>query len=74
MALGNEAAHHESCVVCDRPLETKVLQSGAGFYIGCFCPEDGPNNRETGYYSSRERATSDLEHWKMYGFFLNPRL
>jgi len=47
------------CSDCKDPLPLKVLQSAAGFYIGLLC-KCGPYSRESGYYSSKEEATTAL--------------
>lgn len=49
------------CAGCRKALPAKVLQSAAGFYIGTFCPECGPNDRWTGYYQSKRVANDSLE-------------
>ena len=46
------------CPGADGP---KVLQSGAGFYIGYFCDMCGPYSRESGYYGSAEEAAAALD-------------
>ena len=74
MALGNEAAHFTHCVECGRKMDTEVLRSGAGYYIGCFCPDDGPHNRESGYYATFEEAEKDLFVYNETGFLRNARL
>ena len=46
---------------CKQGKELKVLESGAGFYIGTF-DEEGPYCRISPYYGSdRARAQADLE-------------
>ena len=49
-----------ACSECDTELAVKVCVSGAGFYIGFFCPHCGPYSRESGYYSNREEAEHAL--------------
>ncbi len=62
MALPGETGHiNTNCMDCGRFLRAKVLQSGAGYYIGTFCDQDGPYSRESGYYPTREAAQGDLE-------------
>ena len=43
-----------------RPVTVDVLwdiyQSGAGYYIGTFCPYCGPNTRESEYFSDKNFA------------------
>lgn len=34
---------------CGRDLPLKVCQSGAGFYLGYYCPNCGPYSRESDY-------------------------
>jgi hypothetical protein len=47
---------------CGRKLTTRVLQSGAGYYIGTRCPRCGsPVTRESGYYPTIQAATHALE-------------
>ena len=37
--------------------ELKVLKSGAGFYLGGFCQDEGPISRESEeYWSTQEEA------------------
>jgi hypothetical protein len=38
-----------------------IYQSAAGFYIGRFCPECGPFDRQSGYFETREKAEEYLE-------------
>ena len=40
-------------------LPFKVLQSGAGWYIGTMC-DDGPYSRESGYFPTQEAAAEAL--------------
>lgn len=40
-----------------------VYQSGAGFYIGTFCPHCGPNSRESNYFPTREDAERIYRTW-----------
>lgn len=51
------------CSECGTELPLKVCQSGAGFYIGCFCNQCGPYDRESGYYATREKAEADLPNY-----------
>jgi len=39
-----------------------IYQSGAGFYIGRYCPECGPFDRQSGYFETREKAEKYLEN------------
>lgn len=62
MASPEEIGHIDTkCDICHTELPAQVLKSGAGYYIGTFCPKDGPYSRESGYYGSREEATKSLE-------------
>ena len=45
---------------CGKKLKFQVLQSGAGYYIGTWCPNCGPYSRESGYYRSEKGAQYDL--------------
>lgn len=50
----------------DRVSDLKVMQSGAGYYIGrSYWDEEfgfeGPYSRESGYYATREAAQAELE-------------
>jgi hypothetical protein len=52
------------CVECGRSLPLEVLQSAAGFYIGHFCPTDGPHDRVSPcYWATREEAEAVLIAW-----------
>lgn len=42
-----------NCDTCALPL--RVLQSGAGWYVGTYC-NCGPYSRETGYYKTEAEA------------------
>jgi hypothetical protein len=46
------------CPMCEKDLPLKVLQSGAGFYIGTYCC--GPVSRDSGYFASWEEAEAAL--------------
>lgn len=52
--------------VCKKGFEVKVFSSYAGYYIGTFDPEEGPNCRISGYYQKESEASSDLyaRKWK----------
>jgi hypothetical protein len=54
-------AEETICCECKEVLKIGVYRSAAGYYIGFFCPNDGPYSRESGYYGSREEAEKDLE-------------
>lgn len=51
------------CPDCDRTLAYEVLHSNAGFYIGTFCPQDGPYSRESDYFRSSQAAAAEMELW-----------
>jgi len=38
-----------------------IYQSAAGHYIGRYCPECGPFDRQSGYFETREKAEEYLE-------------
>lgn len=61
MALPGEIGHGDSdCMDCGTHLPLKVLRSGAGYYIGTFCPRCGPYSRESGYYPTLVDAQEAL--------------
>ena len=63
MALPGEVGHIDSkCMDCGTHLPAKVLSSGAGYYIGTFCPRCGPYSRESGYYPTAEAAQKALDN------------
>ena len=46
---------------CKKGFEIEVLSSNAGFYIGTFDPEEGPNCRiSEQYFKTREQAERRL--------------
>lgn len=52
-----------NCSECGRELPIEVLRSAAGYYIGTFCPVDGPYSRESyDYYATREEAEKALQN------------
>jgi hypothetical protein len=46
---------------CGAEMPLAVQRSGAGYYLGYFCPNCGPYSRESGYYDTREEAQADME-------------
>lgn len=62
MALPNETVNDDTveCSECGELLHIEVLQSTAGYYIGFFCPNDGPYSRESAYFGTREKAEEAL--------------
>jgi hypothetical protein len=43
-------------------LDLQVCQSAAGYYIGTWCPEEGPVSRESQeYYATRAEAQAALD-------------
>ena len=52
---------------CGYKFELEVLMSVAGYYVGTFCPNCGPNSRETGYFATREKALACLVEIKATG-------
>lgn len=63
MNLRKEIDKYMKCV---NGKEIKVMQSGAGFYLGTSCEYGGPYCRVSGYYPDAETAQDALE----YGFEL----
>ena len=41
---------------CGEVHHLQVCRSNAGYYLGYYCPEEGPISRETGYFTSRKLA------------------
>ncbi len=67
MTLPGETGHANSkCIECGADLPAKILNSGAGYYIGTFCPNCGPYSRESGYYPTREAAQEALDNNTFY--------
>ena len=64
MALPGEVGHgNTNCMDCGTFLPLKVCMSGAGYYIGTFCPRCGPYSRESlHYYPSQEVAQQHLDN------------
>jgi len=50
-----------TCTECGTELTLGVYRSAAGYYLGFFCPQDGPYSRESGYFPSEESAARALE-------------
>lgn len=46
---------------CGEILKLRVLESAAGYYIGTFCPNCGPNTRDSGYYGTKKEAKQALD-------------
>jgi len=44
-------------------LVTSIQSSAAGFFLGTFCPEDGPNERESYYFTERDDALAVYGAW-----------
>jgi|GEM_PF-2910290 len=42
---------------CNKGYEVKVLKSGAGYYVGTYAPQEGPNCRISGYFKSPTELT-----------------
>lgn len=55
-----------TCDDCKIDLPLEVLRSGAGWYIGYFCPMCGPYSRESGYFPTKEAATEAMENDEVY--------
>jgi hypothetical protein len=53
-----------------RPVTVDVLwdvyKSGAGYYIGTFCPYCGPNTRESEYFPTKDEAERIYAAWLPY--------
>jgi hypothetical protein len=47
------------CSECGTVLTLSVCHSGAGYYLGYWCPECGPYGRESGYMTE-EQAEKEL--------------
>lgn len=46
----------------DALLPLEVLESGAGFYLGTFCPTEGPMTRESEeYWRTRDQAQRAMD-------------
>ena len=62
MALPGELSGLEG-VICDcgEHLDLDVYRSGAGYYVGYFCPMCGPYSRETDYFRNKDSAATALE-------------
>ena len=57
-----------TCCDCQTVLDIDVQRSGAGYYIGFFCPRCGPYSRESGYYRTFAEASDALEsqtYWRL---------
>lgn len=53
----------EKCVDCGRDLPVEVQHSAAGYYIGQWCPVDGPYSRlSQEYYSTFMLAQDALDN------------
>jgi hypothetical protein len=69
----------EVCPECQKrnpaaePLELRVCQSAAGYYIGTQCKFHGPNSRETGYFGTEKEAEEALDHYIKTGELINER-
>lgn len=48
------------CSDCGEILPLEVCQSAAGYYLGYFCHECGPESRETCYFATFEEAAMAL--------------
>jgi len=44
-----------TCGNCGEPLDFRVMQTGAGYYVGTICCQ-GPYSRETRYFASKDEA------------------
>jgi len=50
-----------SCMECGEDMKIGVYSSAAGFYVGFFCPNDGPYSRESGYFASHGEAQAAID-------------
>jgi|GEM_PF-2564962 len=58
--LGNMTGNlADTCTTCGETLPIEVLRTNA-FYLGTFCPNDGPYARKSGYFAKREEAEAAL--------------
>lgn len=48
-------------------LELSVLRSGAGYYVGYFCPKCGPFSRESGYFATDADAQAEMKAMQNQG-------
>jgi len=62
MTLPGETLATGASIVCDcgHKMKLQVCHSGAGYYIGTICPNDGPYTRESIYYPTSEEAQARL--------------
>jgi len=63
MAMPGEITGGElqvKCSECGTILSLSVCHSGAGYYLGYWCPECGPYGRESGYMPTEEQAEQEL--------------
>lgn len=65
--IGNEGQPKTKCEECGEALTTEVQMSAAGYYLGTFCPNDGPYGRESDYFATRETAEAELRVWREDG-------
>lgn len=63
MALEGEFSR-DLTIICDcgTELDTEILRSNAGHYLGHFCPNCGPYDRQT-EYMTKELAENMLSLW-----------
>lgn len=64
--MPGEGDAHTKCLDCGHFMETEVLMSNAGYYIGTFCDNCGPHSRESDYFRTREDAEAELKLWKEF--------
>jgi hypothetical protein len=67
MAFPEELNESGVCTDCKAPLPKGVYQSGAGYYIGTFCPRCGPDSRLSDYFRTRAEAEAELALWDEEG-------
>ena len=56
-----------TCARCFKEVESEVLCSAAGYYIGTICA-CGPYSRESGYYRTEEDALRALNNGSFHRF------
>lgn len=60
--LDGETQSPDKCEDCEIKLDTQVLQSGSGYYLGTQC-NCGPYSRESDYFVTQESAEAELKLW-----------
>jgi hypothetical protein len=68
MLRGETVLSGASSFCCGTRLPFRVCQSAAGYYIGTWCGNCGPNSRETSYFRTREDAQKVLDNGTWQAF------